>query len=336
MKGSKELWAGLVVLVGINVAIFGTLWLQGRRFGSTQTEVHVLLRDVGQLSEGNDVKSRGVTLGRIGSIDLEEGGAAVRVQLLLEGDVILDDEAVVVIAPVSMFGDWQAEIVTRFQFPLYDFYEVPPDARRPEGVRVLGGFVLPDLSRLTAVADEVAQNVASLTDRFDRAFGEETTNQISQAIDNMEEFTATLSRFVDEQSDQFLGIADDVRASTTEIASVLRTARESIERIDALMASGDVDSILVNTRAITAELRGVSADISSAAQSLSGTLTLADSTFLSINRITTRLERAEGSLGRLLSDTVLATRTETLVEELNLLMEDIRANPRKYVRLSIF
>ena len=336
MKGSKELWAGLVVLIGINVAIFGTLWLQGRRFGSTQTEVHVLLRDVGQLSEGNDVKSRGVTLGRIGSIDLEEGGAAVRVQLLLEGDVILDDEAVVVIAPVSMFGDWQAEIVTRSQFPLYDFYEVPPDAQRPEGVRVLGGFVLPDLSRLTAVADEVAQNVASLTDRFDRAFGEETTNQISQAIDNMEEFTATLSRFVDEQSDQFLGIADDVRASTTEIASVLRTARESIERIDALMASGDVDSILVNTRAITAELRGVSADISSASQSLSGTLTLADSTFLSINRITTRLERAEGSLGRLLSDTVLATRTETLVEELNLLMEDIRANPRKYVRLSIF
>ncbi len=336
MKGSKELWAGLVVLVGVNVAIFGTLWLQGRRFGSTQTEVHVLLRDVGQLSEGNDVKSRGVTLGRIGTIDLEEGGAAVRVQLLLEGDVILDDEAVAVIAPVSMFGDWQAEIVTRSQFPLYDFYDVPPDARRPEGVRVLGGFVLPDLSRLTAVADEVAQNVASLTDRFDRAFGEETTNQISQAIDNMEEFTATLSQFVDEQSDQFLGIADDVRASTTEIASVLRTARESIERIDALMASGDVDSILVNTREITAELRGVSADISSASQSLSGTLTLADSTFLSINRITTRLERAEGSLGRLLSDTLLATRTETLVEELNLLMEDIRANPRKYVRLSIF
>ena len=336
MKGSKELWAGLVVLVGINVAIFGTLWLQGRRFGSTQTEVHVLLRDVGQLSEGNDVKSRGVTLGRIGTIGLEEGGAAVRVQLLLEGDVILDEEAVVVVAPVSLFGDWQAEIVTRSQFPLYDYYEVPPDTRRPEGVRVLGGFVLPDLSRLTAVADEVAQNVASLTDRFDRAFGEETTNQISQAIDNMEEFTATLSRFVDQQSDQFLGIADDVRTSTTEIASVLTIARESLERIDALVASGDVDSILVNTRAITAELRGVSADISSASQSLSGTLTLADSTFLSINRITTRLERAEGSLGRLLSDTLLATRTETLVEELNLLMEDIRANPRKYVRLSIF
>ena len=333
---NKELLAGLVVLLGIVVAVFGTLWLQGRRFGSTETEVHVLMEDAGQLSIGNAVTFRGVPIGRIGSIDVEEGGAAVRIQLLLEGEVILDDDAVVVIAPESMFGDWQAEIVSRARFPLYDYYEVAPDAMRPEGVRVLAGYALPDLSRLTAVADEVAQNLASLTDRFDRAFGDETANQIAQAIDNMEEFTATLRRLVDEQSDQFLGIAEDVRTSTSEISTVLETARSSLERVDALLASGDLDSILVNTRTITAELRGVSADISSASQGLSGTLTLADSTFLSLNRITTRVERAEGSLGRLISDTLLASQTESLIEELNLLMEDIRANPRKYVRLSIF
>ena len=189
---------------------------------------------------------------------------------------------------------------------------------------------------ITAVADEVAQNVASLTDRFDRAFGEETADQITQAITNMEEFTATLRRLVDEQSDEFLGIADDVQNATSEIASVLETARGSLERIDALLASGDLDSILVNTKVITAELSGVSGDISAASQSLSGTLTLADSTFLSLNRISTRLENGDGSLGRLLSDTLLGGRIESLVEELNLLMEDLRANPSKYVRLSIF
>jgi phospholipid/cholesterol/gamma-HCH transport system substrate-binding protein len=336
MKRRMELLAGVVVLLGIVVAVFGTLWLQGRRFGSVQTEVHVLMTDVGQLSVGNVVTSRGVNIGRVGSISLEAGGDAVRVTLLLEGDGLVADDAVVVIAPESLFGDWQAEIVSRFRFPLYDYYEIPADERLRDGVRVLGGYMLPDLSRLTAVADEVAQNVASLTDRFDRAFGEETTGQISQAIDNMEEFTATLARLVDEQSDQFLGIAEDVRTSSTEISLVLGTARQSLERIDALLASGDVDSIFVNTRVITAELRGVSADISAASQSLSGTLTLADSTFLSLNRITSSLEGGEGSLGRLLSDTLLGSRAENLVEELNLLMEDLRANPQKYVRLSIF
>ena len=336
MKRRKELLVGSVVLFGIAVAVFGTLWLQGRRLGSTETEVHVLMRDVGQLSNGNAVTFRGVNIGRVGDITVEEGGAAVRIQLLLDGDWILGDDAVVVIAPESMFGDWQAEIVTRSRFPLYDYYEVPSDARLPAGVRVLGGYMLPDLSRLTAVADEVAQNLASLTDRFDRAFGDETADQIAQAIRNVADFTVTLQELVDEQSDQFRSIAGDVRTSTSEIALALETARGSLERIDALLAAGDLDSILVNTRVITAELSGVSGDISAASQSLSGTLTLADSTFLSLNRITTRLERAEGSLGRLISDTLLASRAESLVEELNLLFEDIRANPQKYVRLSIF
>ena len=336
MRRRKELLVGSVVLLGIAVAIYGTFWLQGRRFGSIETEVHVLMRDAGQLSNGNAVTFRGVNIGRVGDITVEDSGAAVRIQLLLDGDWILDDDAVVVLAPASMFGDWQAEIVTRSRFPQYDYSEVPSDAQVTEGVLVLGGYVLPDLSRLTAVADEVAQNVASLTDRFDRAFGQETADQITQAIDNMEEFTATLRRLADEQSDQFLGIADDVQDATSEIASVLETARGSLERIDALLASGDLDSILVNTKVITAELGGVSGDISAASQSLSGTLTLADSTFLALNRITTRLETGDGSLGRLISDTLLASRAERLIEELNLLMEDLRANPRKYVRLSIF
>jgi phospholipid/cholesterol/gamma-HCH transport system substrate-binding protein len=336
VRRRKELLVGSVVLLGIAISIFGTFWLQGRRFGSTETEVHVLMRDAGQLSNGNAVTFRGVNIGRVGDITVEDSGAAVRIQLLLDGDWILDDDAVVVLAPASMFRDWQAEIVTRSRFPQYDYSDVPSDSELPEGVRVLGGYVLPDLSRLTAVADEVAQNVASLTDRFDRAFGEDTADQITQAIDNMEEFTATLRRLADEQSDQFLGIADDVQDATSEIASVLETARGSLERIDALLASGDLDSILVNTKVITAELSGVSGDISAASRSLSGTLTLADSTFLSLNRITTRLENGDGSLGRLISDTLLAGRVERLVEELNLLMEDLRANPRKYVRLSIF
>ncbi len=336
MKRRKELLVGSVVLLGLVVAVFGTFWLQGRRFGSTETEVHVLMRDVGQLSVGNAVTFRGVSIGRVGDITVEASGAAVRIQLLLDGDWILDDDAVVVLAPASMFGDWQAEIVTRSRFPQYDYSEVPSDAEVPEGVRVLGGYVLPDLSRLTAVADEVAQNVASLTDRFDRAFGQETTDQITQAIENMEEFTATLRRLADEQSDQFLGIAQDVQDATSEIAAVLATARGSLERIDAMLATGDLDSILVNTKVITAELSGVSGDISTASQRLTGTLALADSTFLSLNRITASLESGDGSLGRLLSDTLFASRAERLVEELNLLMEDLRENPRKYVRLSIF
>ena len=336
MTRGRELLVGSVILAGLFVGVFGTLWLQGKRFGSGQTEIHALMRDAGQLAVGNGVKFRGVSIGRVGNITVEAGNNAVRIQLLLEGDWILEQDAAVVIAPESMFGDWQAEIVTRSRFPRFDFYEVPADARFQGGIQVLGGYTLPDLSRLTAVADEVAQNLSSLTDRFDRAFSDESADQLARAIDNMEELTSTLREVVDEQSAQFTDIAEDVRTSTQEIATALTHARGSLERIDGLLASGDVDSIIANTRIITTDLRDVSGDVSSASASLTATLVLADSTMSALSRIAARVELGEGSLGRLLSDTALAIRAEDLLEELNILMQDLRANPRKYVRLSIF
>ncbi len=335
MTRRRELLVGSVVLASIIVVVFGTLWLTGRGFGRTQTEVHVLVSDVGQLARGNAVKFRGVSIGRVGGIDLEPGDA-VRIRLQLVGEFLPAPDAVVVLAPESLFGDWQAEIVTRSRFPNFAFYDVPPNRRIQDGIRVLGGFTLPDISRLTAVADEVAQNLATLTDRFDRAFSDETAASLAQAVGNLEELTATLRTVVEEESSEISGILEQVRVSAAEISDALGSARSSFGKLDDMLASGRVDSILDNTVAITSNFRGVSGDVTSAVDRLESTLTLADSTMARLSRISARVEAGEGSVGRLLVDTALAVRAETVLEELSLLLDDLRANPRKYVRLSIF
>lgn len=336
MTPRRELLVGFVVLASAVVAVVGTLWLQGRGIGRTETEVHVLVSDVGQLAQGNAVKFRGVSIGRVGPIEVEPAGDAVRIRLHLVGEFLPAPDAGVVLAPESLFGDWQAEIVIRSRFPNFAFYEVPPNRRIQNGVHVLGGFTLPDLSRLTAVADEVAQNLAVLTERFDKAFSDETAASLAQAIDNMEELTATLRTVVEEESSQISGTAEQIRIATEEIASTLTAARSSIDRLDAVLGSGRVDSILDNAVAITANFRGVSGDVTSAVDRLESTLTSADSTMARLSRLAARVEAGEGSIGRLLVDTTLALRAEELLEQMASLLDDVRANPRKYVRLSIF
>ena len=336
MTRSRDLLVGMAIVVGLAVSVFGTIWLQGSRFGQLITEVHVLARDVGQLADGNAVKFRGVNIGKVGVISVEPSGTAVRIQLLLDTPILLSDEAAVVIAPESLFGDWQAEIVTRSRYPRFDYYEVPVEARVQAGIRVLGGYALPDLSRLTAVADEVAQNLATLTDRFDRAFSDETAGQLASAIDNMEQLTATLRTVVDEQSQEFSGIAEQVRISVEEAAVALTSVRSTLARVDTLVSSGDIDSIFANTREITTDLRGVTGDVSSAAVTLGSTLEEADSTMARLNRIAAMIETGDGTVGRLLNDPTAAHELETILRQVNLLLEDLRANPRKYVRLSIF
>ena len=55
-----------------------------------------------------------------------------------------------------------------------------------------------------------------------------------------------------------------------------------------------------------------------------------------VDRITARVERGEGVLGQLMTDSVLVGRAGDVLQQLDLLLADLRENPKRYVRLSIF
>ena len=65
-------------------------------------------------------------------------------------------------------------------------------------------------------------------------------------------------------------------------------------------------------------------------------ITRADSTFARLDRITAEIESGQGVLGRLMSDTALVYRAQDVLIQLSVLLEDFRANPQRYVRISIF
>ncbi len=141
---------------------------------------------------------------------------------------------------------------------------------------------------------------------------------------------------VDEQSGEIRGIAEQVRIAAEEGATALTAVRTTLARVDTLVSSRDIDSILVNTREITSGLRGVSGDVASAAASLESTLEEADSTMARLNRVAALIESGDGTVARLLRDPTAAHEIETILRQVNILLEDIRENPRRYVRLSIF
>jgi hypothetical protein len=149
-------------------------------------------REVGQLLEGSTVKYRGVPIGRVERIELERGGGAVIVTMSVDGEIPLPPDPAVILAPESMFGDWQAEIVTRGTFPSYAFTEATEQGMMP-------GYSLPDMSRLTAVADEIARNLATISTRFEEAFTTETADNIRIAIENIQEVSSELATLVGSQ-----------------------------------------------------------------------------------------------------------------------------------------
>jgi phospholipid/cholesterol/gamma-HCH transport system substrate-binding protein len=329
----KEVLVGLVILVGIAVTVVGTLWLKGVNFGRPAIPIDVLVQDVGQLREGNAVKFRGVRIGRVESIEVEPGGQAVRIHLLLDQEIDLPGDAVAIVAPESLFGEWQTEIVSHGRFPTFDYFSAPP----PSGsVPTLGGYAIPDISRLTATANEISENLAVLTDRVDRAFNDSTAAAFQQAISNIQQMSQNLRDLVGQQASTFSNVSEQVERAATEIGAAATVGRSALESMDRLLASGELDSILVNVRSASRSLDRMAGNVAASTSGLEGTLQRADSAFSRIDRLTARVDRGEGALGQLFSDTALVVRAVEVLRELDLLLSDLRENPKRYVRLSIF
>ncbi len=335
MNRGRELLVGTVILVGIAVAVLGTLWLKSANWGKPSIEVQALMSDVAQLAPGNNVKYRGVTIGKVASIQVEPSGRAVRVSLLLDHEIVLPKDAVVVVAPESLFGSWEAEIASRERYPRFSFFQVTPQDREGD-VPVLGGYAMPELSRLTASAEEISGNLADLSSRFDIAFSDSTAHDLADAIANLHVISNQVRELVDQQSKVAGHVMANADSALNQIEGASRTARHAFERVDVLLSDSAVDSIVANVRQATQSVQELTANLSSSTQNVGQTLTRVDSTFARIDRLTAGIEGGRGTLGRLVTDSTFVIRAEDVLQQLNLLLEDLRENPRRYVRLSIF
>ena len=329
MTRGREILVGLVIVLGTLVAVLGTLWLQDASFGRGTYQVEALFLEVGQLMEGNSVKLRGVTIGRVQNITVEPRGTAVRVVMTVADDVTLPEDPACLLAPESMFGDWQAEIVPREAYSQFEFYESPEEG-------VLDGYALPDISRLTAAADQISKNLGVLTDRVEEAFTEETAQNIARAIDNIQEVSERLRELVEVQAGAFSDLATEVESAAVELGVAARGAQATFQRAEEILGAPTTDSLLLDARATVANLKDLSGELGEMAEGAQGMIQRADSTFSRLDRITAQVERGEGGLGRLVADTTLVVRAQDVLAQIEALLIDLQENPQRYVRISIF
>lgn len=328
MERRREILVGAVVVLGIAVGVIGTIWLKGG-WGSDQVALRTASTSVGQLVAGASVKFRGVAVGRVESVAVVQTGEAVMVEMTVRPDLAVPADAVVVIAPESFFGDWQAEITTREEYGSLTFYEHAEDA-------VLAGAALPDFSRLTATADEIARRLKVMSDRFEIAFTEETAMNLRHLIDNLGAISDDLTTMISQQAARFDELAVGVSESAREFTAAARVARSTLEKVDGILTDADVGAMLgdagesmQNLKTLTGDMRAAMTELRTAAQQGSATMTRLETLLASA-------ESGEGLLGRLLGDPELADGATEAVANLNRLLADIKENPSRYLSFSIF
>jgi phospholipid/cholesterol/gamma-HCH transport system substrate-binding protein len=142
----------------------------------------------------------------------------------------------------------------------------------------------------------------------------------------------------------------DIDASFSSIRGTLETLNRSAQRIDGMIADerATINAVLANIREITGNLVEYNDEIARILVNLDTvTTTLASgdvkrmledlsASSAQLKSLMTKIEAGEGTLGQLVSNDSLYNNLESASRELDLLMEDLRLNPNRYVQLSLF
>jgi phospholipid/cholesterol/gamma-HCH transport system substrate-binding protein len=320
---------GATILLGIVLIIWGTIYLKGSGFGREEQVVKARVPEAGQLLNGAAVKLRGVPIGRVDAIELEQNSSGVIITMKIRSDVRLPEDPVVLLSPESMFGDWQAQIYPRSSFPLYAYAESPDP-------KVLPGYSLPDISRLTAVADQIANNMAELSDRFELAFTDQTARNVREAIENIQRVSEQLTGLIERQNRNADQVAASLAGTSQSLGEAAEAAARAFAQLEQALGGGRLTGIVANVQSASVQADSISRVMLQATRDLRVAAASADSTFRKVGSIADALNRGEGTLGRLVRDTMMYFRIVETNAELQALLRDIRANPRKYINLNIF
>lgn len=156
------------------------------------------------------------------------------------------------------------------------------------------------------------------------------STDLDRSIRTADTLMINLNTLVTDKSD------DGIKQTIVQLNSTLKSFKILSESITSMVGKNDKKvALLVDNFSETSEnLKLLSAELNEL--ELKRTVSNLDSTLVAVKSIMASIENGEGSMGKLLNDDKLYNNLEGAALQLELLLEDFKLNPKRYVHFSVF
>lgn len=313
MKINNEAKIGVLAVVGIVLLIVGFNFLKGKNLFKKENVLYAEYSDVQGLAKSNPVVINGLQIGRIESLEGGKDLKRILVKVTLFKEVNIPSNSLALINP-NLLGSPTMEI----QLGNSNQYLQNGDTLLTS---LSGGAFNEALKIINPVLYEVRNAVKSLDSVLHlvtNVFDPRTKNNIKEIVANLNTVTAS-----------FTVSAASLQTMLDAQNGALSKSLENVNVFTANLNSNNtrMNEIMENTRKATAHLANIN---------LQKTL---DSLNLVVNNLlegSHKINTKEGSLGLLLNDKTLYNNLQSTANKLNILLDDIRVHPKRYVNISIF
>ena len=297
MSRRTEVQVGITVLAALAILVWGVTWLKDFQLERKVGVWHVSFEQTGGLSVSDEVHVNGIRKGSVQALKLV--GDHVVVDVALSNEIRPTTDSRIAIRSVGLMGEREIAVDLRTTGRPYAAGDTIP------GVYEKGlSEVMADLGSTMGSVTKIAEQLSSVVEVMDRS------GDFSGSLKNFRQTSEELKLTVAENRTGLRSAIQDFSAAAKS-ARGLTTDRE-------------------------AELKHALDHFSQAAENMDRLTVRLDSLRGSIQTVATRVERGQGTLGKLVNDDKLYADLHSSVQSFKTLVEDIKANPKKYLKLEIF
>lgn len=302
-----EIKVGLVGLGILILLFFGIKFLKGIDIFNKEVSYHVLYKDVSGMHESNYIYLNGMKVGYIKDIKaLDNRAENFLVTISISSKVNMTKDSKIVLFNADMLGSKALRL------------ELGHGELLHKGDTITGEIEVGMLDKLGTAITPMAENLDSILSATKSILNQQNRDNIQRTLANLE----STSRKLNDISQQFDGLIDSEKNKIKNIIanteSITTNLKDNNERLSNIISR--IDQITDTV----------------AQANIGNTLSETSRTIERLNKVLGIIENGKGNLGLLINDEGLYRNLNESARKLEALIEDIKANPKKYVKISVF
>jgi len=331
---SREIKIGILTFIVLVTMIWGYTFLKGRNLLTASNELFSTYDDVTDLNVSSPVLVNGFKIGTVTKIKINKSDVKkMDVFYLIDSEYKIPKNAVAnlkslgFVSGKGIFLDFDKEC---------SGVDCAGNGDELKGgsIGLLGSML--GTENISEYSTEITESARAIISNIGKEGEAGAINEVFRNMavisENLAAITTNTNRLVEKSSDNLKVTIDNMASISSNLAKSNKKIESMLNNLDKI--SGDLaKSDLNNTIGKTNETLDASKN---AITELKSTLTTANTAIKDLSEVLHKVEKGDGSIAKLMNDRKLYDNIEASTKNLNLLLQDLRLNPKRYAHFSIF
>jgi phospholipid/cholesterol/gamma-HCH transport system substrate-binding protein len=309
MKIANETKVGILAAFSIALLIIGYNFLKGNAIFSSETVLYARYSHVDGLAVSKPVLINGFQIGRVDKLQLQPDGS-ILATLKIKGKYEIPKSSIAKLESTDLLGS-KAIVMALGSGDDYAQDGDTLNANVQKGILETVQPVQKKAEMIIGKMDSILTSVNSILNPNFQKNVDKSFNSISSTLASLESTSKKVDNLVGSEGSRISAILANVEAISGNL-------KQNNQKISA---------ILNNINSITDQV---------AAANFKQTLDNANKAVVDLQTIVGKINNGQGSLGLLVNDTKLYDNLNNASKNLDNLMIDLKANPKRYVHFSVF